>query len=101
MQECRRVDCPLHDRLVDFGVRELCWRGDGSDSGPRGEDVVEVEELEGGARGLEEEDHEEGDDGEPELGGAEPPRAATADLSTEGKGIVTNTFFAFCHLTIA
>ena len=80
MQECRRVDCPLHDRLVDLCVRELCWRGDGTDPGPGGEDVVEVEELERGARGLEEEDHEEGDEGEPELGGAEPPRAAAADL---------------------
>ena len=58
---------------------------------------MEVKELEGGAGSLEKEDHEESDDGEPELRGTEPPGAATADLEQGQEGIVTNTIFSASH----
>jgi hypothetical protein len=78
------VHGPLHNGPVALAVETgdecLEW----SEDAPGGEHVVDVEELVGRTRGLEEEDEEEGDDGEPELGRAELPRAASADLDEEG-----------------
>lgn len=45
--------------------------------------MVEVKELKGSPGGFPEEDEKEGDDGEPELGGAELAGAAGADLNEE------------------
>ena len=74
------IDCPLHDGLVRF----VQWQESVQlDDLPVGDDVVGVEELKGSPGGFPEEDEKEGDDGEPELGGAELAGAAGADLNEE------------------
>ena len=69
----RRVHGPLHHRLVRLRVK-LEEFGQGEETSlprrPVGENVVDVEELEGRAGCLEDEDEEEGDEREPEVGGA-------------------------------
>jgi len=77
VQQRRRVDGPLHDGLVGLVQRQERAQ---LEEAVGGEDVVEVEELEGGPGGFAEEDEEEGNDGEPELGGAELAGAAGTDL---------------------
>ena len=72
-----REDGPLHDGLVRLVERQEGVQGE---EAVVGEDVVEVEELERGSRGFPEEDQEQGDDREPELGGAELAGAAGTDL---------------------
>ena len=83
VDKSRRVDSPLHDRPIALSV-------DARDDGRGGEvalelvplrqDVVEVPELEGSARGLEHQDHEDGDDRQPELRGTELASAAGTGL---------------------
>ena len=77
VEERGGVDGPLHDGLVRFVERQ---EGVQAEEAVVGEDVVEVEELEGGSGGFPEEDEEEGDEREPELGGAELTGAAGTDL---------------------
>ena len=83
VEEGGGVDGPLHDGLVALAV-EAGDEGVELEEVVVDEDVVDVPELERRAGGLVEEDHEEGDEGEPELGGAELARAAGADLHQEG-----------------
>ena len=52
---------------------------------PVGQHVVHVEHLEGGAGGLEDEDEEQADQGQPEVGGAETAGAAAGRLHEEGE----------------
>ena len=87
VEERRRVHRPLHHGLVALGVEAGDEAGgealEGQEAGldlPVRHDVVEVEEFVGCARGLVEEDEEEGDDGEPELGGAQLAGAAAEHL---------------------
>ena len=73
VEERGRVDGPLHDGLVALAVEagDEPVEVEGHEAVldlPVGHDVVDVEELVGGARGLVEEDEEEGDDGEPVVG---------------------------------
>ena len=76
------VDGPLHNGLVGFVERQEGVQVDvGEVAG--GEDVVDVEELEGGPGGLPDEDEEEGDQRQPELGRPELAGAAGADLGWE------------------
>ena len=77
VEQRRCIDGPLHDGLVRFVQRQ---EGVQLEDVSGGEDVVEVEELEGGSGGFPEEDQEQGDDREPELGGAELAGAAGTDL---------------------
>jgi len=72
------IDRPLHGGLVGFSQ----WQEgiQGANNVPIGQNVVEVIEFEGGPAGLVEEDHEEGDEAEPEFRGAELARATGADL---------------------
>ena len=84
----RGVHGPLHHRLVRLRVK-LEEFGQGEETSlprrPVGENVVDVEELEGRAGCLEDEDEEEGDEGEPEVGGAETSGAAASGLDEEGE----------------
>ena len=89
VEQRRRVHRPFHDGLVALSVeaRDEAVEVEGHEAAlhlPVGHDVVDVEELVGGARGLVEEDEEEGDDREPELGRAQLPRAAAARLHEQG-----------------
>ena len=62
---------PLHHRLVRLRVKleEFRQREETTLSRrPVGENVVDVEELEGSSGRLKDEDEEEGDEGEPEVG---------------------------------
>ena len=77
VEQRRCIDGPLHDGLVRFVQRQ---EGVQLEDVSGGEDVVEVEELERGSGGFPEEDQEQGDDREPELGGAKLAGAAGADL---------------------
>jgi hypothetical protein len=66
-----RVHGPLHHRLVRLRVKlEELRQGEESaiSRRPVGEDVVDVEELEGSSGRLKDEDQEEGDEREPEVG---------------------------------
>ncbi len=84
MQERGSVDGPLHDGLVRFVERQEGLQFQIRDvSG--GEDVVEVEELEGSSGGLPDEDEEEGDQRQPELGRAKLAGAAGTDLDSKIK----------------
>ena len=83
VEEGGGVDGPLHDGDVGLGVDVGDEGVEGSDVGPVGEDVVDVEELEGRAGGLVDEDEEEGDEGEPELGAAQLAGAAAEHLRGE------------------
>ena len=84
----RGVHGPLHHRLVRLRVK-LEEFGQGEETSlprrPVGENVVDVEELEGRAGCLEDEDEEEGDEGEPEVGGSESSGAAAGSLDEEGE----------------
>ena len=86
MQKSRCVDGPFHRgdvRLrIDVGD-EGRRRGPGSEDVPIDDDMVNVEQLEGRAGGLVEEDHEKGDEREPEFGAAKLAGAAAADLDEE------------------
>ena len=84
----RRIHGPLHHRLVRLRVKlEEFWQGEETtiSRGPVGENVVDVEELEGSAGRLEDEDEEEGDEGEPEVGWPESSGAAASGLDEEGE----------------
>ena len=61
------IDCPLHDSNVRLSQRQELCQGKERSSVPVGQHVLHVEQLEGGAGGLEDEDEEEGDEGEPEV----------------------------------
>lgn len=79
---------PLHHCLVRLRVKleEFRQREEtGLSRRPVGEDVVDVEELEGSSRRLKDEDEEEGDEGEPEVGWAESSGAAASGLDEESK----------------
>ena len=83
-----RVHRPLHHRLVRLRLQlEEGRQGEETSlsRGPVGENVVDVEELEGSTGGLEDEDEEEGDEGEPEVRGAESSCAAAGGLDQEGE----------------
>ena len=67
----RGVHGPLHHRLVRLRVQLEELRQGEETSFPRrpvGEDVVDVEELEGSSGRLKDENEEEGDEREPEVG---------------------------------
>ena len=83
-----RVHRPLHHRLVRLRLQlEEGRQGEETtfSRGPVGENVVDVEELEGSTGGLEDEDEEEGDEGEPEVRGAESSCAAAGGLDQQGE----------------
>ena len=52
---------------------------------PGGQHIVHIEQLEGGAAGLEDEDEEESDQGQPEVGGAKTTGAASGRLDEESE----------------
>ena len=83
VEQRRGVNGPLHDRLVALALQsrdELIQ----FDEFVVDEDVVQVPQLEGRPRGLEDEDEEEGDDREPELGVAQLSGAAPEHLHEQG-----------------
>ena len=78
------VHGPLHHgdvRLSEW--QELLGQGQQVSGTPVGQNVLDVEQLERGAGGLEDEDEEEGDEGEPEVGGSETSSAAASGLDEE------------------
>ena len=80
MEEGRTVDCPLHDRFVRLSQgQERIQINDF----PFRQNVVDVKELEGGPASLEEKDHKQGDEAEPEFGRPQFACAASADLHKE------------------
>ena len=79
------VDSPLHDSNVGLAQGQELLQGEERASLPVGQDILHIEELEGSAGGLEDEDDEEGDDGEPEVGGSESASATSSALDEESK----------------
>ena len=80
------VDCPLHDGDVGLSEwQELLGQRQEVPSFPIGQNVLDVEQLEGGPGCLEDQDEEEGYEGEPEVGGSEASSAAASGLDEEGE----------------
>ena len=82
VEEGGGVHGPLHDADVRLAEGQGQKLADGKHLAelPVGENVVDVEHLEGGPRRLVDEDEEDCDDGLPELRRAELLGAAAADL---------------------
>lgn len=81
VEQCGGIDGPLHHCPVGLIERQKVVQ---LDDAPLGQDVVEVEELKGGTAGLVEQNHEQGDQAQPKLRGAELAGAASADLHQQG-----------------
>ena len=79
------VDGPLHDSDVGLAQRQELLQGEEGAGVPVGQNILHVEELEGGAGSLEDEDDEEGDDGEPEVRWPESASAASSALDEESE----------------
>ena len=79
------IDRPLHDSNVRLSQRQELCQGEERSSVPVGQHVLHVEQLEGGAGGLEDEDEEEGDEGEPEVWWSESSGAASSALDEESE----------------
>jgi len=77
------VNRPLHHRDVGFAQGDEGVQRQPRHGAPVGKGVVHVEQLEGRAAGLEDEDEEEGNQGEPEVGGAETTGAAAGGLDEQ------------------
>ena len=77
------VDRPLHHRDVGLAHRDEGVQGQPVTQGPVSEHVVHIEQLERSSAGLEDEDEEESDQGQPEVGGAETTGAASGGLDEE------------------
>ena len=77
------VHRPLHHRDVGLAHGDEGVQGQPGTQGPVGQHVVHIEEFERSSAGLEDEDEEEGDQGQPEVGGAETTGAAAGGLDEE------------------
>ena len=77
------VHRPLHHCDVGLAHRDEGVQGQPGVQGPVGQHIVHVEQLKRRPGGLEDQNEEEGDQGQPEVGGAKTTGAASGGLDEE------------------
>ena len=79
------VDGPFHDGNVRLSEWQKFWQGQQCSKFPFGQNILNIEQFEWGSRGFEEQDEEQGDEGQPEVGGSEATGAASSRLDEESE----------------